>query len=291
MKRIWIAASLSLLLIFVFICAVQAQTNDTFQQAVNHYQQYNTHDTVKKVIKLTVAMKKLPPIPEEARRRFVRGCTLFKNAQSREDFTQVISEFYFAMYFAPWWPEARYNFALGCEAAGKYDDALEALHLYQMFKLSPAEARSVQDKIYELIVKQEKAKEPGKYYRFIPYDNGTVLDTRTNLMWAAEDNGSDIDWQDAIRYCKNYRGGGYTDWQMPTTDELEGLYNSSESESCCDTCDEDITIHVVTKFIHISCLMVWGSARTPFDFRNSLRAVDISGNMRGARALPVRFDK
>src|SRR5450759_5881470 len=28
--------------------------------------------------------------------------------------------------------------------------------------------------------------------RFIAYDNGTVLDTRTKLMWAAKDNGSDI---------------------------------------------------------------------------------------------------
>ena len=26
--------------------------------------------------------------------------------------------------------------------------------------------------------------------RFIAYDNGTVLDTRTNLMWAARDNGT-----------------------------------------------------------------------------------------------------
>jgi hypothetical protein len=29
--------------------------------------------------------------------------------------------------------------------------------------------------------------------RFIAYDNGTVLDTETNLMWAANDNGSDIE--------------------------------------------------------------------------------------------------
>jgi hypothetical protein len=59
--------------------------------------------------------------------------------------------------------------------------------------------------------------------RFIAYDNGTVLDTRSNLMWAAKDNGSKVTWQDAKSYCANYRGGGYTDWRMPTLDEFAGL--------------------------------------------------------------------
>ena len=36
--------------------------------------------------------------------------------------------------------------------------------------------------------------EIGRDGRFIAYNNGTVLDTRTNLMWAAKDNGSDINW-------------------------------------------------------------------------------------------------
>jgi hypothetical protein len=33
--------------------------------------------------------------------------------------------------------------------------------------------------------------------RFIAYDNGTVLDTSTNLMWAARDNGHNINWLNA----------------------------------------------------------------------------------------------
>src|ERR1035437_8847883 len=65
--------------------------------------------------------------------------------------------------------------------------------------------------------------------RFIAYDNGTVLDTRTNLMWAAKDNGSNINWQGAKGYCENYRGGGYTDWRMPTQDELAGLYDAAKT--------------------------------------------------------------
>jgi hypothetical protein len=52
--------------------------------------------------------------------------------------------------------------------------------------------------------------------RFIAYNNGTVLDMSTNLMWAARDNGGNINWANAKSYCENYRGGGYTDWRMPT---------------------------------------------------------------------------
>jgi hypothetical protein len=71
------------------------------------------------------------------------------------------------------------------------------------------------------------ASEIGRDGRFIAYDNGTVLDTKTNLMWAAKDNGSDINWSNAKSYCENYRGGGYKDWRMPTQDELAGLYDSA----------------------------------------------------------------
>ncbi len=71
-------------------------------------------------------------------------------------------------------------------------------------------------------------KEIGKDGRFTAYDDGTVLDTRTNLMWAAKDNGSDISWQGAKSYCENYRGGGYSDWRMPMQNGLAGLYDTTK---------------------------------------------------------------
>src|SRR5664280_2658426 len=71
--------------------------------------------------------------------------------------------------------------------------------------------------------------EAAKDGRFIVKDNETILDTRTNLMWAAKDNGSDINWENAKSHCENYRGGGYKDWRMPTQDELAGLYDGTKS--------------------------------------------------------------
>lgn len=74
------------------------------------------------------------------------------------------------------------------------------------------------------------AGETGRDGRLIDNNDGTLLDTRTNLMWAAKGSGengwSTIDWANAKKYCEDYRGGGYSDWRMPTLDEMSGLYAS-----------------------------------------------------------------
>lgn len=130
--------------------------------------------------------------------------------------------------------------------------------------------------------------------RFIAYDNGTVLDTRTNLMWSARDNGSDINWPNAKSYCEYYEGGGYRDWRMPTQDELAALYNVHKSQNSeCGSAP----IHVATDSIHLTCYSVWASETRDstaayFNFaRNERLWNGQSGNIWGLRALPVRSTK
>ncbi|HEX4757347.1 MAG TPA: hypothetical protein VH308_05160 [Terracidiphilus sp.] len=89
-------------------------------------------------------------VPEEARRHFVMGMTLSKDAKTADDFVHVESEFKQAADLASQWPDPRYNLALTDEAAGDYAKAMADLKLYQQFKLSDTEARTVQDKIYAL---------------------------------------------------------------------------------------------------------------------------------------------
>jgi tetratricopeptide (TPR) repeat protein len=98
-----------------------------------------------------------PTIPEEARRHFVIGATLFKDAKTNEDFAMVQSEFKQAVDLAPQWPEARYNLALSKDAAGDYAGAMADLKTYLQFQLPDAEARKAQDKIYVIEAKQKKA--------------------------------------------------------------------------------------------------------------------------------------
>jgi len=112
--------------------------------------------------------------------------------------------------------------------------------------------------------------------RFIAYDDGTVLDTMTNLMWASMDNGANIQqpktdffslltmsneseksktyYSQAKSYCENYRGGGYSDWRMPTQGELQLLYDRSKYTSVYDR-----NIHLSTDLIHISSIWTWAS--------------------------------
>ena len=52
-------------------------------------------------------------------------------------------------------------------------------------------------------------------------------DPATNLMWTAKDNGKDISWKNAIKYCRKLSLAGYTGWRMPNMDELEGIYDKN----------------------------------------------------------------
>jgi TolB-like protein len=137
------------------------------------------------------------------------------------------------------------------------------------------------------------ARETARDGRFIAYNNDTVLDTRTNLMWAAKDSGSNINWINAKIYCENYRGGGYTDWRMPTQDELAGLYESRKSRP--GACNTKHNIHMATELIDIGCFETWASETRSsdaayFTFGWGERGW-LSQSFGFMLALPVRYAK
>lgn len=53
------------------------------------------------------------------------------------------------------------------------------------------------------------------------------IDPATGLMWAGKDNGRDVNWREATKYCRNLRLGGYADWRLATIEELEGIYDGT----------------------------------------------------------------
>ena len=55
--------------------------------------------------------------------------------------------------------------------------------------------------------------------RFVDNGDGTVTDTRQNIMWQKGDNGKEVSFEEAERYCKSLRLGGYADWRLPKPDE------------------------------------------------------------------------
>jgi len=70
--------------------------------------------------------------------------------------------------------------------------------------------------------------------RFIHF-NLTVLDTDTNLVWAANDNtaGRKMSWYDASKYLKQLneqKYAGYSDWRLPTKEEFEKLADYAKNK-------------------------------------------------------------
>lgn len=57
--------------------------------------------------------------------------------------------------------------------------------------------------------------------------HGYWTDPSTGLMWAGKDNVKDVSWKNAVKYCRDLRLAGYSDWRLATLAELEGIYDKS----------------------------------------------------------------
>lgn len=135
-------------------------------------------------------------------------------------------------------------------------------------------------KLYSKVEADEK-----RLARFKDNGDGTVTDTQTGLMWAAKDNGRDIDWADARVYCMDYSGGGHTDWRMPTQYELAGLYDREESGP-----------NHITPLIKLSKCCPWaietrGSEAAHFSFGDGYGYWGSQSGSLDDRVLPVRNGK
>lgn len=64
--------------------------------------------------------------------------------------------------------------------------------------------------------------------RYEAHDGGVVRDIKTGLEWTQSDNGSDVNWSEAKRYCAG-KGSG---WRLGSADELESLYDTLQSTPC-----------------------------------------------------------
>lgn len=96
-------------------------------------------------------------VPEEARRAFVQGSILAKEAKTPEQQVLAVESFQKAVDLAPKWADAIYNLAVAQELAGRYSDAQATLKRYIQTKPGEKEARDAQDKIYALEAKAKLA--------------------------------------------------------------------------------------------------------------------------------------
>jgi hypothetical protein len=63
-------------------------------------------------------------------------------------------------------------------------------------------------------------------YLFQPGESGYVAGQTHGLIAATADIGEGMMWAKAVKLCKEYRGGGFSDWRLPSKEELNRLYKS-----------------------------------------------------------------
>jgi Protein of unknown function (DUF1566) len=56
---------------------------------------------------------------------------------------------------------------------------------------------------------------------------GYWIDSSTSLIWAGKDNGKDVRWKNAMKYCRDLRLAGYSDWRLAKLEELKGIYDKN----------------------------------------------------------------
>lgn len=63
---------------------------------------------------------------------------------------------------------------------------------------------------------------------FVNNGDGTITDRATGLMWAQDDSGQGMSWQEALSYVQEMNAQnhlGYSDWRLPDAKELHSIVN------------------------------------------------------------------
>ena len=111
-----------------------------------------------------------------------------------------------------------------------------------------------------------------------------------DFMWTVEDNGQDIDWNNATALCDDLTLGGFSDWGLASIPQLEALYDPAASYVPRDGTN---AVHVRSP-IRLTTYYVWSSERSGTGsawyfffgsgYRNSLQV----SNSTNGRVLCVR---
>jgi CRISPR/Cas system-associated endoribonuclease Cas2 len=119
------------------------------------------------------------------------------------------------------------------KAMGVYEDFLLAYPKSPIAQKVRQEINRLQDlkKQHETEAAKERFRQllAGTQGRFKENGRGVVTDSRTGLMWQIIDSAmaepeSCLTYEQALEYVKNLKTGGYTDWRLPTADELADIY-------------------------------------------------------------------
>jgi len=158
-----------------------------------------------------------------------------------------------------WVYKSEKNVYIGAETSSNIDIDLKRFPSTKRQIREDKEKRDRQKFLSELADRNSGEKQRDK--DFIAYKNGTVFDVRRNLMWPSESYNSCISWENAKKYCEDYNGGGYSDWRMPSIEELSHLYSEDRKQNCLECehgkCSMRDNCHITTDLINLSHNKIW----------------------------------
>jgi hypothetical protein len=102
--------------------------------------------------------------------------------------------------------------------------------------------------------------------------NGTISDNATGLMWMQDDNGTGMNWQDALKYADTTQFAGYSDWRLPNAKELQSIVDYTRSPSTSNSAAID-PLFKCTKITNEA-----GNDDYPFYWTNTTHAKPTSGS-------------
>ena len=99
--------------------------------------------------------------------------------------------------------------------------------------------------------------------RYLDNGDGTITDTKTNLMWTKKDSyadtGSCMDWNNSQSYVSSLSTGGHTDWRLPTVKELKTIFEKSKSNNMAFDHDSRFPLYLDSIFADGAAYGYWSS--------------------------------
>jgi hypothetical protein len=119
-------------------------------------------------------------------------------------FSNPVPEFYWSATSNPYFAD----YALGINFQDGYDYQYEKNSSYYVRAVRGGRARS-----FDHLVKNQ---------------DGTITDSATGLMWQAETESYTKTWTEALSYCDQLTLADYSDWRLPSREELRSIVDYSK---------------------------------------------------------------
>jgi len=99
---------------------------------------------------------------------------------------------------------------------------------------------------------------------FVDNGDSTITDQATGLMWAQDDSGEGMLWEEALAYAEDSDYAGYDDWRLPNIKELQSIADYSGVFPAMDTSVFNLT-ELTNIMDQVDYPFYWSSTSNPVE--------------------------